>query len=64
MPGEETRNILTLELALRSGKVKTIETDVTDQVLQQPRGGVLIVKDIEVTPDEGRGTMTAASRWM
>lgn len=53
--GEETRNILTLELALRSGKVKTIETDVTDQVLQQPRGGVLIVKDIEVTPDEGEG---------
>lgn len=52
---EETRNILTLELALRSGKVKTIETDVTDQVLQQPRGGVLIVKDIEVTPDEGEG---------
>lgn len=52
---EETRNILTLELALRSGKVKTIETDVTDQILKQPRGGVLIVKDIEVTPEEGEG---------
>lgn len=51
----ETRNILTLELALRSGKVKIIQTDVTDQVLKQPRGGVLIVKDIEVTPDEGEG---------
>lgn len=53
--GEETRNILTLELALRSGKVKKIETDVTDQILEQPRGGVLVVKDIEVTPDEGEG---------
>lgn len=52
---EGTRNILTLELALRSGKIKTIETDITDQILKQPRGGVLVVKDIEVTPEEGEG---------
>ena len=52
---EHTRNILTLELALKSGKVKTIEMDVTEQILKQPRGGVLVVKDIVVTPEEGEG---------
>lgn len=51
----DTRNILTLELALRSGKVKTIVSDVTEVLKDQPRGGVIVVKGIVVTPEEGEG---------
>lgn len=46
---------LILELYLINGREKLIEFDVTDQVNKQPRGGVIVVKDIVVTPEEGSG---------
>lgn len=49
-----TNNKLVLEMKLLSGNVKAVEFDVTDQVRRQPRGGVIVVKDIVVTPEEGR----------
>ena len=45
---------LTLELYLINGKEKVVEIDVTDQVNQQPRGGVIVVKGLEVTEKEGQ----------
>lgn len=49
-------NRLVLEMKLRSGKIKVVEFDVTDQVRSQPRGGVIVVTDIVVTPEEGQGS--------
>lgn len=49
-------NRLLLEMKLRSGKIKVVEFDVTRQVRSQPRGGVIVVKDIIVTPEEGQGS--------
>lgn len=56
--GDDTRNILTLELALKSGQRKTFEIDVTDRMREQPRGGVLLIQGLEVTPEEGEGSQT------
>ena len=44
---------LNLELRMLNGKFKTFEFDVTDQVTGQPRGGVIVVKDIEISDEEG-----------
>ncbi|MEG1615342.1 MAG: DUF5119 domain-containing protein [Bacteroidales bacterium] len=44
---------LTLELYLINGKEKLITIDVTDQVNKQPRGGVIVAEDLEVTEEEG-----------
>ena len=55
---EQMRHILTLELALKSGQVKTFEVDVTDRMREQPRGGVLLIQGLEVTPEEGEGNQT------
>ena len=49
-------NKLVLEMKLMSGKVKLVEFDVSDQVRKQPRGGVLVVKGIVVTSEEGEKT--------
>lgn len=54
----QTRNMLTLEVALKSGQVKTFEVDVTDSMLEQPRGGVLLIENLEITPEEGEGSQT------
>ena len=54
----EMRHILTLELALKSGQVKTFEVDVTDRLREQPRGGVLLIRGLEITPEEGEGSQT------
>lgn len=45
---------LNLEVMLKNGKMKTFEFDVTDQVKAQPHGGVIIVKDLIVTDEEGK----------
>ena len=55
---DDTRHILTLELALKSGQVKTFELDVTDRMREQPRGGVLLIEGLEITPEEGEGSQT------
>lgn len=47
-------NKLVLEMKLMSGKVKLVEFDVSSQVRKQPRGGVIVVKDIVVTSEEGQ----------
>lgn len=45
---------LTLELYLINGKEKVVTIDVTDQVNQQPRGGVIVIDGLEVTEEEGQ----------
>ncbi len=45
---------LNVELKLRNGKQKMYEFDVTDQLRQQPRGGVIVAKGLEVTEEEGK----------
>lgn len=43
---------LNLEVRLKSGKIKEFNFDVTDQVMNQPRGGVIKVSGIRIE-DEG-----------
>ncbi|MEG0947980.1 MAG: DUF5119 domain-containing protein [Bacteroidales bacterium] len=43
---------LTLEIYLTNGKTKRIELDVTDQVNSQPRGGVIVVSNLIIKPDD------------
>lgn len=46
---------LNLEVRLKNGKLLTFDFDVTDQLAKQPHGGVIIVKDIEVSDEDGKG---------
>ena len=50
---EEPRHALNLEVMLRNGALINFDFDVTDQVKEQPHGGVIVVKDIVVKPEEG-----------
>lgn len=43
---------LNLDVALENGYIKTFEFDVTDQILVQPKGGVLVVKGLRVEDEE------------
>ena len=57
-PGEgytraERPYTLNLEVRLTNGKILDYEFDVTAQVEAQPRGGVIIVRDIEVSDEDG-----------
>lgn len=47
------RNGLNLELLLKNGKLMTLDFDVTDQVQQQPHGGVIVVSGIEIKAEDG-----------
>ncbi len=44
---------LNLEVRLKNGKIKSFDFDVTDQVAVQPQGGVIVVRGIEITEEEG-----------
>ena len=44
---------LNLEVRLKNGKIKSFDFDVTDQVAAQPQGGVIVVKGIEISDEEG-----------
>lgn len=44
---------LNLEVRLRNGNLKNFDVDVTEQMQRQPRGGVIVVKDLEITDGEG-----------
>lgn len=44
---------LTLDVELRNGNVKSFKTDVTSQMLSQPRGGVILVNGLVITDEEG-----------
>ena len=46
---------MNLEVRLGNGKIKTFEFDITAQMERQPRGGVIIVRDIVVTPEDAGG---------
>ncbi|MBO5346015.1 MAG: DUF5119 domain-containing protein [Paludibacteraceae bacterium] len=48
---------LNLEVALTNGDIKTFEFDVTDQVVSQPRGGVIVVKGLRVEDEEAEGEL-------
>ena len=52
---DERRYSLNLEVRMRNGKFKTFEFDVTGQVKGQPRGGVIVVKGLEISDEEGGG---------
>lgn len=45
--------MLSLEVMLGNGKTVEYRFDVTEQIELQPRGGVIIVDDIEVSDEEG-----------
>lgn len=49
----ERRYALNLEVRLKNGKMKSFDFDVTDQVKVQPQGGVIVVKNIEISDEEG-----------
>ena len=49
----EGKHALNLEVMLKNGKMMTFDFDVTDQVLAQPHGGVIVVKDIIIVPQDG-----------
>lgn len=44
---------LNLEVRLKNGNLKSFDFDITDQVKNQPHGGVIIVKGLKVTKEEG-----------
>lgn len=55
--GEEQKKqhyTLNLEVRLTNGDFKNFYFDVTDQIVTQPRGGVIVVSGLEVTDDEGK----------
>ena len=43
---------LNLEVMLANGTMKTFDFDVTDQLADQPRGGVITVKGLKITDEE------------
>lgn len=45
---------LNLEVRLRNGKIISFDFDVTDQVQKQPQGGIIFVRGIKITDDEGK----------
>ena len=47
------RHALNLELLLTNGNLITLDYDVTDQLLAQPHGGVIVVKGITISPEDG-----------
>lgn len=49
----DRRFTLNLEVKLYNGKLKNLEFDVTDQIVGQPRGGVIVVDGIEISDKEG-----------
>ena len=53
--GTPARYSLNLEVRLNNGKYKTFNFDITDQVEQQPRGGIIYVEGLEVEDDEASG---------
>ena len=54
-PTRETgKHALNLEILMKNSKTITFEFDVTDQVKAQPHGGVIVVKDIVITEEDGK----------
>lgn len=53
--GSLKKNAMSLEVKLNNGTIKTFEFDITNQLINQPLGGVIIVSDLEITDKEGAG---------
>ena len=51
---EGGKHALNLEVLMKNSKTITFEFDVTDQVKAQPHGGVIVVKDIVISEEEGK----------
>ena len=49
----EEKHGLSLEVMLRNGNIINFDFDVTKQVMAQPHGGVIVVKDIKIEESEG-----------
>ncbi len=45
---------LNLEVRLKNGKTKSFDFDITEQVETQPQGGVIVIKGLEITDEEGK----------
>ncbi len=45
---EERKNDLMLEVKLTNGDVETYRFDVTEQLLKQPKGGVIVIEDLVI----------------
>lgn len=52
-PNHERNYALNLELMLKNGKKLDFEFDITDQMKNQPRGGVITVSGIRISDEEG-----------
>ena len=61
------KHALNLEVMLKNGSMVSFDFDITDQVKAQPHGGVIVVKDIVVkpqdTPQSGGAFDVAVSDW-
>lgn len=44
---------LNLEVRLKNGKTKQFNFDVSEQVARQPQGGVIVVRGLEISDEEG-----------
>ena len=44
---------LNLEVRRKNGLIKSFDFDVTDQIEKQPQGGVIIVKGLEISDEDG-----------
>lgn len=53
VPAKAGDYILTLEVEMTNGALKSFRTDVSRQLELQPRGGVVIVEGLEITDEEG-----------
>lgn len=49
----DLKHALNLEVMLKNGTMMSFDFDVTDQIEAQPHGGVIVVKDIVVVPEQG-----------
>ena len=45
---------LNLEVRLKNGIIKNFYFDVSDQIAKQPQGGVIVVKGIEISDEDGK----------
>lgn len=45
---------LNLDVALENGFIKSFEFDVTDQIIAQPKGGVIVVKGLRIEDEEAQ----------
>lgn len=50
--GPKRHYALNLEVMLRNGRMKTYEFDITEQMADQPRGGVITVRGLTVAEEE------------